>query len=180
MPSLWSMKPCISSESMFTVQALYTRPFQSNCRGHPGMAAGITVLTGRSGPPSMVSRLTQVLINNWTDWDLSWCTAQINLWWKRGMLWRHIKSVSCTAWNGSIRNTLACVSPVASEQTRDQCLAQRHFSTLIAGVRNQTTNLPFSGQPLVLEQKVKIVTVKQMAEILTIQVIVLNILAWLV
>lgn len=31
-----------------------------------------------------------------------------------------------------------------------------------------------------LEEKVKIVTVKQMAEILTIQVIVLNILAWLV
>lgn len=46
--------------------------FISNCMGHPGMAADIAVLTGRSRPPSMVSRLTQVLIYNWTDWALSW------------------------------------------------------------------------------------------------------------
>lgn len=43
---------------------LPTRPIQSNCMGHPGRGSDITVLTGRSGPPSMVSRLTQVLTYN--------------------------------------------------------------------------------------------------------------------
>lgn len=58
------------SSSIFTAWDLYTRPFHCNCTGHPVMAADITVLTGRSGPPSMVSGLTQVLIYNWTEWGL--------------------------------------------------------------------------------------------------------------
>lgn len=108
-PSLWTMKPPIASQNMSTVQALYTRRIQSNSKGHPGIAADITVLTGRSRPPSMVSRLTEVLIYNWTDWDFSWHTAQINLWWKRGMLWRQIKSVSFTACSNILKSMCPCV-----------------------------------------------------------------------
>lgn len=102
-PSLWTMKPLISSQNMSTVQA-FTHPENSKQQeGPPRIRADITVLTGRSRPPSMVSRLTKVLIYNWTDWDFSWYTAQINLWWKRGMLWRHIKSVSFTACSNIVR-----------------------------------------------------------------------------
>lgn len=85
------------------MQVLCTRPIQCIRKGHPGRAANITILTGRSRPPSMVRRLTKVLIYNCTAWDLSRRTAQINLWWKGGMLWRHITSVSFTACSSMVR-----------------------------------------------------------------------------
>lgn len=101
---LWSLKYEISNifwRYVYCTGFIHqeSRTIQSHSRGHPGIAADITVLKGRSRPPSMVSRLARVLIYNWPDVDLSWCTEHIYLWWERGMLWRHMKLVSFPAWN---------------------------------------------------------------------------------